>query len=120
MGAAVTLDLRLLGAFAAHPLAHLGPPLSRVAATGLALAVATGLLLFSTRPVTYVANPAFLAKLGLVAIGTANALALRAGGGWARALDGAAVPAALRLGATLSLLAWLGALLAGRAIGFVE
>ena len=40
LGAVVTLDLRLLGAFRSHPLAHLAPPLGRVAAAGLLGALA--------------------------------------------------------------------------------
>src|SRR5215213_8512984 len=77
LGAIVTLDLRLLGAFRAHPIAHLGPPLRRVAASGFVAAAATGLLLFSTRPLAYAQNPAFLIKLALIGLGLLNVAALR-------------------------------------------
>lgn len=117
LGAIATLDLRLLGAFRGAPLPVLGPPLVRVAAAGLGLALATGLLLFSVRPVEYAANPAFLAKLGFILLGLLNVLALRRR--WARALAGGGIGPALRLAALVSLLAWLGALLAGRWIAFV-
>ena len=120
IGAVVALDLRLLGAFAAHPLRHLGPPLRRVAGAGLALAAATGLLLFATRPLAYVENPAFLAKLALLGIALVNLALLHAGGRWRRALAEDAPDGAVRAAALVSLLAWPGALLAGRWIGFLQ
>jgi hypothetical protein len=119
-GAIVTLDLRLLGAFAAHPLAHLGPPLRRVATAGLALAAATGLLLFSTRPLAYAENPAFLAKMALLGVALLNIALLHAGPRWRAALAGDAAHPRLRAAALVSLLAWPGVLLAGRWIGFLQ
>lgn len=118
-GAVATLDLRLLGAFATHPLAHLGPPLRRMAMAGLGAAVLTGALLFAVRPLAYAENPAFLAKLGLVVLGVGNALLLGRGRAWRAALAGAPVPLPLRAAALVSLLAWLAAVLAGRWIGFL-
>ncbi|MDJ0389105.1 DUF2214 domain-containing protein [Roseomonas sp. E05] len=120
LGAIVTLDLRLLGLFRRHALAALGPPLSCVAGMALAGAALTGFLLFSTRPAAYVENPAFLAKLALVALGLLNALALRAGRSWRTALEGGPVPNRVRLAALVSLLVWPGAVLAGRWIGFLQ
>ncbi len=120
IGAAATLDLRLLGAFARADPAVLGPPLRAVAAGGLGLAVITGGLLFSTRPLAYAENPAFLAKLGLIGLGLANVALLHGSGAWARAMAGGGVSRGLRLGAALSLLVWVAALLAGRWIGFLQ
>lgn len=120
IGSIASLDLRLLGAFRTVPLAQVGPMLSRVAGFGLLLAVVTGALLFSTRPGAYAGNPAFLAKLGLVALGVANAAALRLGRGWPAVLAGAPVPPGLRAAALLSLLVWIAAILAGRWIGFLQ
>lgn len=120
VGAIATLDLRLLGAFGRYPVAALAPPLSRMAAAGLALAVATGFLLFSVRPAAYAQNPAFLAKLALVGLGTINALALGANRRWRRVLrEGGAIPPAAKLAAALSLLCWTAAIVAGRWIGFL-
>ncbi|WP_338661923.1 DUF2214 domain-containing protein [Pararoseomonas sp. SCSIO 73927] len=119
LGAIAALDLRVLGAFRAVPLALFGPPLVRVAASGVALALGTGFLLFSVRPAEYAANPAFLLKLCLVALGLLNVLALRLGAGWRRALAGGPVGAPVRAAAVLSLLLWTGAVLAGRWIAFV-
>jgi hypothetical protein len=120
IGAIATLDLRVLGLFRAAPLPVLGPPLVRVAAAGLGLALATGVLLFAVRPAEYAANPAFLAKLGLILGGLSNVLALRLGTGWRGALAGEPVGPPLRTAAALSLLVWLGVVLAGRWIAFVD
>lgn len=88
VGAIATLDLRLLGVFPGHSVGGLGPPLSRVAAAGLALAAVTGFLLFSVRPAAYAQNPAFLIKLCLLGAGIGNALLLHRGAHWRRALAG--------------------------------
>ncbi|WP_127091281.1 DUF2214 domain-containing protein [Aquabacter cavernae] len=120
IGAIATLDLRLLGAFRASSLQDLAPPLSRMAAFGLLLAVCTGFLLFCVRPVAYAENPAFLTKLALVALGTANALALRASGGWRRVKAGGPASMRVKIAAVLSLVLWTGAVLCGRWIGFSQ
>ena len=120
IGSIATLDLRLLGLFRTVPLSALAGPLSRTAATGLLLAVATGFLLFSVRPLTYAANPAFLAKVSLVALGAANALALRFNRHWRIAVEGGPVGGSVRVMAALSLTIWAGAVLAGRWIGFLQ
>ncbi|TRO97044.1 DUF2214 domain-containing protein [Glycocaulis profundi] len=118
IGAIGTLDARLLGAFSKRPVAELGPPLARVAAIGVALAVLTGFLLFSVRPVAYAANDMLQLKLALIGLGVANALALRFTPWWRTALAGGAIHPVLRMQAAASLLIWLAALLAGRWIGF--
>ena len=120
LGAVATLDLRVLGAFRLAPVPVLGPPLTRVAATGLTLAILTGALLFSVRPAEYAGNPAFLLKLGLLGLGLLNVAALHAGRGWREALAGGEIGPGLRLGAALSLAVWIAAILAGRWIAFVD
>lgn len=120
VGSIATLDLRVLGLFRAVPLDALAAPLSRVASAGVLLAIATGLLLFSVRPVAYASNPAFLIKIGLAALGIANAIALRANPNWRVAREGGRMHASIRAGALLSLLIWAGAVLAGRWIGFLQ
>jgi hypothetical protein len=67
IGSIATLDMRVLGLFRGVPLDALAAPLSRVATLGVAMALATGFLLFSVRPIAYANNPAFLAKISLVA-----------------------------------------------------
>jgi hypothetical protein len=120
VGAIATLDLRLLGLFRRHPLAHLGPPLRRVAALGLGLAAVTGALLFTTRPLAYAENPAFLAKLGLIGLGLLNIVLLHGNRHWRRAVEGGAVHPSVRVAALASLLVWVCAVIAGRWIGFLQ
>lgn len=119
-GAIATLDARLLGAFARTPVQSLGPVLSSAAALGVVMAGVTGFALFSVRPDAYLDNPAFLAKLALIAAAVANALALRIGGDWRAACAEGRVSPRLRAHAALSLSLWIGAILAGRWIGFLQ
>lgn len=119
IGATVILDLRLLGGFNRLPLAETVATLSRIAALALIATLLTGLLLFSVRPLEYIGNTAFLIKIGLVLLGTLNALAGRVSRHWTAMIAGAPVAPSLRLAAMASLAIWLSALLAGRWIGFL-
>ena len=119
IGSIVPLDLRLLGLLRPGPLAVLAPVLARTAAAGLALAVLTGAMLFSVRPLEYLGNPAFLVKMGLLGAGALNAWLVRRGQAWARVLDQGRAGGAVRVQAAASLLLWLGCLVAGRWIGFL-
>ena len=95
--------------------------LARSAAVGLALAVVCGALLFITRASEYAASGLFLAKMAIVALATANALALRFTGFDELLRAGDAdrpLPHRVRIAAALSLLAWLAALILGRLIGY--
>lgn len=119
VGAILPLDLRLVGLIRAAPIAAVGPLLSRTAATGVVAALATGLCLFSVRPQEYAGNPAFLVKVALVALGIVNALVLHARGAWQAAMATDSAPPALRMQALLSMVIWVGAVLAGRWIAFI-
>jgi len=119
VGAIVTLDLRILGLFRQYPMGTLGPPLSRVAAAGIALAILTGLMLFSVRPIAYIHNTAFLIKVGLVGLGIVNAVVLNHSDYWRLALSGNAPRGWVQLSAFFSLGLWLSAVIAGRWIGFL-
>lgn len=114
VGPILLVDLRLLGRARA-----LTPPafalVRRTAAVGLAGALATGVMLFAARPHDYAAHPVVWLKLALIAIGIANAARFA----WV-ARHGAPPSASAQVAAILSLLAWLGALAAGRAIAFVD
>lgn len=118
IGAILPLDLALLGAIRA-PLAALAPLLARVAAAGFAVALASGLWLFSVKPGEYLANPAFLWKLGLLALALANVAAQHAGPGWRVLAAGGGPTPRVKAHAALSALLWLAVLLAGRWIGFL-
>jgi hypothetical protein len=120
VGAILPFDLRLLGLFRAVPLGVIGPFLSRAAAAGAALAIVTGLWLFTVKPGEYLANGAFLAKAALLALALANVALQHLGRGFARAvMDGVAVRLAVRLSALGSIVLWVSVLVAGRWIGFV-
>lgn len=119
IGSIIPLDLRLLGVLKPGALAVLAPVLARTAATGLALAVVTGALLFSVRPLDYLYNPAFLAKMGLLAAGAVNAWLVNRGRAWASVANGSPPSPTLRIQAAASLMLWLGCLVAGRWIGFL-
>jgi hypothetical protein len=117
-GSILALDLRLLGLFRQAPLAPLAQVLPRVAAAGLALALLTGVALFSVQPFDYLAHPAFPVKLALIALGAGHALWLHRTPAWREAMSGGPVPARLRLSGALSLAVWAGAILAGRLLAF--
>jgi hypothetical protein len=119
VGAILPLDLRLVGLVRAAPVAAIGPLLSRTAAAGIALALVTGLCLFSVRPAEYAGNPAFLAKVMLVALGIANAALLHMRRGWREAIETDTPGLALRVQAVISLAIWMSAVLAGRWIAFI-
>jgi hypothetical protein len=119
IGAILPADLRILGLFSSLPAAPFLRIMTAISAGGLALAVATGFLLFSVQPLEYAANPAFLTKISLVALGAINAAVIRLGPGWRQATTAGIASPGLRLGALLSLTIWIAALLAGRLIAFL-
>lgn len=118
-GAILALDLRLLGVGAAVPLAVVAPYLSRLAGAGVLIAIVTGLCLFSVRPLEYARNPAFLVKLGLVALGLLNVAVVHFSDGWRVVLAGSGPTTALRISAVFSIGIWISAVIAGRWIGFL-
>lgn len=118
-GCILALDLRLLGLFENVPLQTVAVFLSRMAGKGVALAVLTGLCLFSVKPTEYIQNTAFLAKLGLVALGIVNALVVHVTPGWRAAATQGSISAPLRVSAVISLVIWISAIVAGRWIGFL-
>lgn len=119
VGGILPADLRMLGLFqgvAAGPFLQLATTMSAI---GLALAAATGFMLFTVQPLEYASNPAFLTKISLVAVGTANALVIRLSGAWRLALATGEATPGLKLGAAISIAIWTSALIAGRWIAFL-
>jgi hypothetical protein len=104
------LDLRILGAFASLPEDAATRIFRRLAVTGFAGAVLTGLPMFAIQATTYAANPAFRIKMALLFVAGINAALFAI----------LRPPSARRRLAALSLVLWLGVLFAGRFIGFVE
>lgn len=117
VGSILPLDLRLLGAWRDVPRSELVQVLVPFAAGGLALAVMAGLTLFSVQALEYAEHPLMLIKLGLVMMGTAGALLLHARFGFL--LEGAS-ERRLAVHAGISMTCWIGALILGRLIAFVE
>src|SRR5262245_11246214 len=118
VGSIVALDLRLLGAGRAipiQPMAQLLLPLSRI---GFVLAVCMGFLLFSADAAHVVGNPAFQAKLLLIAAALANIAIAHAGHWRCQAIWRAEAYGGAKLTALLSLLLWIGAVCAGRLIAY--
>ena len=108
---ALLMDARIFG-FARHlPAPVVIATLRPVALTALVLAVATGFLLFSVRPLEYAANPAFRIKLVLLLLAVLNA-------GLVTALGDDPERPLIRVLAASSILLWLSVLVAGRFIGF--
>jgi hypothetical protein len=113
VGAVVPMDLRLLGLW--RPEVRLETALGLLrptAAAGAALAVATGILLFTVQATDYVALRLFFVKLALVALGLGHALA------WGSRLRRAARGRQRAAGA-ISLLIWCSALVCGRMLGYL-
>lgn len=119
LGAILPLDLLLLRSTRGRDLSVLGPFLVRAAATGAALAVVTGLWLFSVKPLEYVENPAFLFKLGLLVLAFCNVALQHRGDFFEVALRNAQPTARVRMLALVSAVLWLSVLVAGRWIGFI-
>jgi hypothetical protein len=82
VGATLPLNLRLLGLWPRIEVATLARVLVPVAATGLALAILTGLALFSVRAGEYAALSVLHVKVALVTIGGAAAIWAHVRYGW--------------------------------------
>jgi len=115
LGPIILVDLWLLGARISLNEASLAA-LRTAAKAGVALAITSGVLLFSSTPAEYARNPVFWTKLSLVAVALANALAFEMM--TRRKGLGALTLTSKRLFGATSLLAWLSVLLLGRAIAF--
>lgn len=121
IGAVVTsvllMDFRILGLIGSverEPLLRL---LRRIVAAAFPVAALTGLTLFSIQARDYAANPAFQIKMALLLLAGLNFAAFRLlapGDPGAKGFRPAA-----KLSAALSMMIWLGVLVAGRFIGFL-
>ncbi len=115
VGGILPLDLRLLGRWRGTDRGSLVRVLVPMAATGLVLAVLSGMLLFSVRAGDYVQVTLLYWKLALIAAGATLAMVLHLRAGlW---LDRAS-NRQLALHGAASMLCWLGALVCGRMIAY--
>ena len=118
LGSIVALDLRLLGAGRALPIAALADHLLPMAVAGFLLAAATGSLLFTTEAVSVIGNPSFQVKLVLLVAAGVNAAILHSRA-WKQVRSwGASPPRAARVAAALSIAFWTGVLICGRLIAY--
>ena len=113
------LDLRLLGLRRRFALADVSALLTPWVATGLALLLASGILLFAADAAPLLDNPLLPPKLLLISLGIVNALAFR--WRWADSLAGwhPQPPLLARLQAGASMLLWLAAATLGRLLAYV-
>ena len=115
VGSVVPLNLRLLGVWRGISREAVVRVLAPVAASGLALALLTGPLLFAVRARDYSGVGFLQLKLVFIAVGVLSALALCRTHGF---LLRDAPRARLAGHAVLSTVCWLGALVCGRLIAF--
>ena len=115
IGSVVPLNLRLLGVWRGIPREAVVRVLAPVAASGLALALLTGPLLFSVRAREYAGVGFLQLKLTLIAVAILSTFALCRTHGFL--LEDA--PRTRVVGhAVLSMVCWLGTLVCGRLIAF--
>lgn len=120
IGALVTtvllMDLRLLGGFGSMPVGPFLRLLRRIALYAFGLAVVTGIAMFAVRAREYAASPIFLLKLSLIAAAILNFLVFT----WLESgrLETKPPTPLMQASAVGSMVLWLGALFAGRFIGF--
>ena len=122
-GSVLVIDLALLAAWwkrsAAHPaVVNAAAP---VAATGFAIAVTSGISLLSSNATEYIGNPFFMIKFPVIALAAGNALAVNRSRAWQavgrRELTVGEIRQLAGMSA-MSLICWIGAIAAGRMIGY--
>jgi hypothetical protein len=120
-GAITVLDLKLLGAWRGTPMHMLARPIVPVAATGLALALVSGITLLSAQATEYVSNPFLYIKFAAIALGIGNLALLHSSAVWRR-IDSVEASSGgrrrLAIGGALSLACWILAIGAGRMIAY--
>ena len=120
-GAILILDLRMLGAWRALPLAALSRASVSAAAAGLTLAILTGIPMLATKAGDYIGNPFLLIKFPAIALALLNVIVLHRSAAWrAHRVRALSPPEEGRLAvhAALSLGLWLTVITAGRMIGY--
>ncbi|MET0291195.1 MAG: DUF2214 domain-containing protein [Steroidobacteraceae bacterium] len=121
-GAILVLDLRLIGWRRAKGTTDLAAATVPVAATGIALALVTGVCLLATNATEYRGNPFLMIKFGAIALGLINLLVLHRLPGWRALRDGKEPDGTQRrtltVGGAISLASWLVALVSGRMLGY--
>lgn len=117
VGASWVLDLRLLGVSRNVPLSAFRW-VFRAVAVGLIVNLTTGVLLFAQRATSLGTAMPFLVKMGLVVASVATLVPLRSQV-FGRGPDTSEVSSSTRLLAIASILAWSGAITAGRLLAYL-
>lgn len=120
-GAALVLDLRLLGVWRTVPLPAIAGPTVPVATTGFVIAALTGVALLATKATEYNGNPFLLIKFPAILVAVVNVAVVTSRPAWKKMGRGDPSPAerrTLAIGGAVSLVAWLTAVGAGRMIGY--
>jgi uncharacterized membrane protein len=113
IGTVLTVEMRTLGFHKAIPLLELGRLGVKIALVAFAVIVTSGSLLLLSDLEGYIANRAFVVKLGLITLAAINMVIFHLRNSLARP-DGIA-----RAQAILSLTLWLGVISAGRLIAYI-
>jgi hypothetical protein len=118
VGAAVVIDLRLLGVGAGIPLSEM-ERMFPIFWVGFTINLISGVMLFVSEAADKAAQPVFLLKLSLIALGVVVTARIRRllFGGNARAT---LVPPGARALAMGSLAFWAGAIVAGRLMAYLK
>lgn len=119
VGSIVMLDLRLLGLSRGLPVTRLARHVLPWTLAAFALAVATGVLMFTAHASDFLTNRVFLVKMGLILLAGLNAGLLHAGAmrGAAR-WDEATPPARVRVAAAASIALWIAVIFCGRFLAY--
>jgi len=121
VGTVVIIDLRLLGLATTHrAFSRLGADTLPWTLCGFAVAAVTGALMFTTNATVYFHNTWFRAKVLMLGLAALNAIvfemtARRTLGDWDLRRS---TPPMARTVAAISLVIWVGVIVAGRMIGF--
>lgn len=116
LGSLMVLDLRLFGVGIGRlRAAELARDLSAWMLSGLAIVLASGVLLFFGEPMKLFGSPSFYVKMGLLALAILFQFTMFRG----VASHREASPVLSKLAGAVSLVLWFGVGLAGRGIGFL-
>lgn len=121
VGSVVMFDLRVLGMAKAISVRALSKFLLPFSLGAVLIVVPTGVLLFVTQPMEFLANRVFMLKLGLIFLAACNAVAFHAGpyrsvAEWDINI---AAPLTARLMTAASIVIWLSVILCGRMLAYV-
>lgn len=125
VGGILPLNLRLIGflkTYAVKPMVRLCVP---IAAVGLTMAIITGLMLFSVKPVDYIRTDLFQAKIGLIGAAMINIALVRYNASWQDIVEAedsimntSEPDFNLRIAGAVSMIVWIGVLFLGRFVGY--